>query len=104
MDFARPSEPRMMRPCHLRRTPAVLSFDTRPFRTMVDFRPRRQAFRPFGGGGAERRRRTERGQPLMNGDRMTERSEHRPDGIIIALDGPAGSGKSSTAKALAARL
>jgi cytidylate kinase len=28
----------------------------------------------------------------------------RPDGIIIALDGPAGSGKSSTAKAVAARL
>jgi CMP/dCMP kinase len=33
---------------------------------------------------------------------MTE-SKH-PDGIIIALDGPAGSGKSSTAKAVAARL
>ena len=33
---------------------------------------------------------------------MTESS--RPDGIIIALDGPAGSGKSSTAKAVAARL
>jgi cytidylate kinase len=29
---------------------------------------------------------------------------NRPDGIIIALDGPAGSGKSSTAKAVAARL
>ena len=28
----------------------------------------------------------------------------RPDGIIIALDGPAGSGKSSTAKAVAAQL
>lgn len=28
----------------------------------------------------------------------------RPDGIIIALDGPAGSGKSSTARAVAARL
>lgn len=27
-----------------------------------------------------------------------------PDGIIIAIDGPAGSGKSSTAKAVAARL
>ncbi|MDB4952058.1 MAG: pantothenate synthetase [Gemmatimonadetes bacterium] len=34
---------------------------------------------------------------------MTQRT-HRPDGIIVALDGPAGSGKSSTAKALAARL
>lgn len=33
---------------------------------------------------------------------MTETT--RPDGIIIALDGPAGSGKSSTAKAVAARL
>ena len=33
---------------------------------------------------------------------MTQK--HRPDGIIIALDGPAGSGKSSTAKAVAARL
>ena len=33
---------------------------------------------------------------------MTETK--RPDGIIIALDGPAGSGKSSTAKAVAARL
>src|SRR5687767_13920328 len=33
---------------------------------------------------------------------MTE--TRRPDGIIIALDGPAGSGKSSTAKAVAARL
>jgi len=33
---------------------------------------------------------------------MTE--QKRPDGIIIALDGPAGSGKSSTAKAVAARL
>jgi cytidylate kinase len=31
-------------------------------------------------------------------------SPNRPDGIIIALDGPAGSGKSSTAKAVAARL
>ena len=31
-------------------------------------------------------------------------SHGRPDGIIIALDGPAGSGKSSTAKAVAARL
>jgi cytidylate kinase len=29
---------------------------------------------------------------------------NHPDGIIIALDGPAGSGKSSTAKAVAARL
>ena len=28
----------------------------------------------------------------------------RPDGIIVALDGPAGSGKSSTARAVAARL
>lgn len=28
----------------------------------------------------------------------------RPDGIVIAIDGPAGSGKSSTAKAVAARL
>ncbi|HET6764495.1 MAG TPA: (d)CMP kinase [Longimicrobiaceae bacterium] len=28
----------------------------------------------------------------------------RPDGIIVALDGPAGSGKSSTARALAAEL
>ncbi len=28
----------------------------------------------------------------------------RPDGLVIALDGPAGSGKSSTAKAVAARL
>lgn len=33
---------------------------------------------------------------------MTE--TRRPDGIIIALDGPAGSGKSSTARAVAARL
>jgi cytidylate kinase len=33
---------------------------------------------------------------------MTEQT--RADGIIIALDGPAGSGKSSTAKAVAARL
>ena len=33
---------------------------------------------------------------------MTEHK--RPDGLIIALDGPAGSGKSSTAKAVAARL
>jgi cytidylate kinase len=33
---------------------------------------------------------------------MTETK--RPDGIIIALDGPAGSGKSSTARAVAARL
>jgi cytidylate kinase len=32
---------------------------------------------------------------------MTER---RPDGIIIALDGPAGSGKSSTARAVAEQL
>ena len=31
-------------------------------------------------------------------------SAQRPDGIIIALDGPAGSGKSSTAKAVAARM
>lgn len=31
-------------------------------------------------------------------------SRRREDGIIIALDGPAGSGKSSTAKAVAARL
>ena len=29
---------------------------------------------------------------------------HRPDGIIVALDGPAGSGKSSSARALAERL
>jgi cytidylate kinase len=35
---------------------------------------------------------------------MTEQRPHRPDGIIVALDGPAGSGKSSTARALAARL
>ncbi|HEX2202220.1 MAG TPA: (d)CMP kinase [Longimicrobium sp.] len=34
---------------------------------------------------------------------MTDHAPH-PDGIIIALDGPAGSGKSSTAKAVAARL
>ena len=34
---------------------------------------------------------------------MTEGRRH-PDGIIIALDGPAGSGKSSTAKAVAAEL
>lgn len=34
---------------------------------------------------------------------MTQRNRH-PDGIIIALDGPAGSGKSSTAKAVAAEL
>jgi cytidylate kinase len=34
--------------------------------------------------------------------RMTDNK--RPDGIIIALDGPAGSGKSSTAKAVAERL
>lgn len=32
------------------------------------------------------------------------KESRRPDGIIIALDGPAGSGKSSTAKAVAARL
>ena len=31
-------------------------------------------------------------------------SAHRPDGIIVALDGPAGSGKSSTARAVAGRL
>lgn len=35
---------------------------------------------------------------------MTEPRRNRPDGIIIALDGPAGSGKSSTAKAVAERL
>jgi len=36
---------------------------------------------------------------------MTERTTRRhPDGIIIALDGPAGSGKSSTAKEVARRL
>lgn len=34
---------------------------------------------------------------------MSEGRRH-PDGIIIALDGPAGSGKSSTAKAVAAEL
>jgi cytidylate kinase len=34
---------------------------------------------------------------------MTEGRRH-PDGIVIALDGPAGSGKSSTAKAVAAEL
>jgi cytidylate kinase len=34
---------------------------------------------------------------------MTQPTRH-PDGIIIALDGPAGSGKSSTAKAVAAEL
>ena len=34
---------------------------------------------------------------------MTEGRRH-PDGIVIALDGPAGSGKSSTAKAVAAQL
>src|SRR5919112_1056152 len=34
---------------------------------------------------------------------MTEGRRH-PDGIIIALDGPAGSGKSSTARAVAAEL
>ncbi|HEX6747754.1 MAG TPA: (d)CMP kinase [Longimicrobium sp.] len=34
---------------------------------------------------------------------MTEGRRH-PDGIIVALDGPAGSGKSSTAKAVAAAL
>jgi len=34
---------------------------------------------------------------------MTEARRH-PDGIIVALDGPAGSGKSSTAKAVAAEL
>jgi len=34
---------------------------------------------------------------------MNEAARH-PDGIIIALDGPAGSGKSSTAKAVAAEL
>lgn len=34
---------------------------------------------------------------------MTEGRRH-PDGIIIALDGPAGSGKSSTAKAVAVEL
>jgi 3-phosphoshikimate 1-carboxyvinyltransferase len=32
------------------------------------------------------------------------RSPRRPDGIIVAIDGPAGSGKSSTAKAAAAAL
>lgn len=37
------------------------------------------------------------------GMEMTEGRRH-PDGIIIALDGPAGSGKSSTAKAVAAAL
>lgn len=35
---------------------------------------------------------------------MTEPRLSRPDGIIIALDGPAGSGKSSTARAVAERL
>lgn len=35
---------------------------------------------------------------------MSDETPSRPDGIIIALDGPAGSGKSSTAKAVAARL
>ena len=35
---------------------------------------------------------------------MTEPRLNRPDGIIIALDGPAGSGKSSTARAVAERL
>src|SRR3954453_19771531 len=34
---------------------------------------------------------------------MTDTRRHA-DGIIIALDGPAGSGKSSTAKAVAAEL
>jgi cytidylate kinase len=34
---------------------------------------------------------------------MTQPNRH-PDGIIIALDGPAGSGKSSTARAVAAEL
>jgi cytidylate kinase len=37
------------------------------------------------------------------GMEMTEGRRH-PDGIIIALDGPAGSGKSSTAKAVASAL
>jgi cytidylate kinase len=35
---------------------------------------------------------------------MTHSKLNRPDGIIIALDGPAGSGKSSTARAVAERL
>ena len=35
---------------------------------------------------------------------MTESRPDHPDGIIIALDGPAGSGKSSTARAVAERL
>ena len=35
---------------------------------------------------------------------MTQPKLNRPDGIIIALDGPAGSGKSSTARAVAERL
>ena len=35
---------------------------------------------------------------------MTDRTPSHPDGIIVALDGPAGSGKSSTAKAVASRL
>lgn len=35
---------------------------------------------------------------------MTEPKLNRPDGIIIALDGPAGSGKSSTARAVAEEL
>lgn len=42
------------------------------------------------------------GEPMDRTDRMSHTK--RPDGIIIALDGPAGSGKSSTAKAVAARL
>ena len=35
---------------------------------------------------------------------MTQPKLNRPDGIIIALDGPAGSGKSSTARAVAEEL
>jgi cytidylate kinase len=43
------------------------------------------------------------GNERRGGERMSG-GEHRPDGIVVALDGPAGSGKSSTARALAATL
>lgn len=40
----------------------------------------------------------------MNQDEMNETAAGHTAGIIVALDGPAGSGKSSTAKAVAERL
>jgi cytidylate kinase len=40
----------------------------------------------------------------MQAEEGMDDAKHRPDGIIVALDGPAGSGKSSSARALAERL